>query len=453
MAIENVNVLGTGPVNAIYPNMASGVDTDTHRVYDYAQMEAEGLEQEVVWEEVLRATSTLPDVFELGMADVVDVGASGMSIPNGCGMKLSGNGQSGTYRFPLLDPLVGTPLAGVDEDLMGRERGQRMRYTEAHYNEMKDGVKTETYGVNFNKIDIYGIYERATAQLSKYWQEVKGRAKREALTQWYNIELTKAGSSAPGQNLNPNWLIAGETNGTAPAWSSTLQTFTNTIGAAMDAAGGTSATGVSAQISLDVLDRFNLEASSNLLMEPLDDGKYLVVLPEPQWYKLTSDTDGQWGGMFTKTAAYPAGMTAFPGEMGTYRDLRIICDKRWASLVATEATGDYTFAIEYVQPGGRAGDSREKGLYTYNQTTGNRVWQLGWLMGKGAYIERMVKDLFYREELQEYGKRKGIGTFMEAGWNLNVIRTDAATGTGPTGFPDYADNRSSAVLAFAATRV
>ncbi len=451
MALEQINKVGTGALDVTYDNMAAGVDVNTHRVYTMDQMDVnEGLDIST-WESTLRLTSTLGDVFETAMANVMELTDKGMSIPDSCGMKLSVGGASSVHRFPLLDPLVGTPRAGTDEDLMGFERGQRMRYTEAYYNEMKDGVMTEQYGVNANKIDHYKMYENAVGQLTKYWAEVKGRAKRECLTQWYNIELTKPGSGVSGQNLNPNWFIAGETNGEIPAWSSTLQTFTNTIGAAMDAAGGTSATGVSAQISLDVLDRISSQVGDNYI-EPLDDGTYIIVIPKPQWYKLTSDTDGQWGGMFTKTAAYATGMKSFPGEMGLYRNLRIVCDDRWASLVATEATGDYSFAIEYVQPGGMQGDSREKGLYTFNgNDAGNRVWQLGWLMGKGAYIERLEKDLFFRNEEQEYGKRKGIGTFMEAGWNLNVIRTD--TGTGATGFPDYADNRSSAVLAFASTRV
>lgn len=451
MALTQLNEMGTGVLDKTYSNMATGVDTATNRTYDLGEMDALALEQQT-WEETLRITSTLKDVFEVGMADVIDVTDKGISIPNGCGMKITAGGASNTHHFPLLDPLVGTPRAGTDEDLLGYERGQRMRYVTAFYNEMKDGVIVEQYGVNYNKVDVYGIYEKATPQLTKYWAEVKGRAKREALTEWFNIELTKAGSSAPGQHLNPNWLIAGETNGTAPAWDSTLQTFTNNIGAAIDAAGGTSGTGVSAQISMDVLDRFQYEAEANLYMEPMDDDTYICVIPQPQWYKLTSVTDGQMGGLWKDITRYTSDDVKFPGEVGTYRNLRIISDTRWASLVVTESAGDYSFSFEYVQPGGRDGDARNKGLYTYNGVdAGNRILQIGWLMGKGAYIERMEKDLFFRNEMQEYEKRKGIGTFMEAGWNLNVIRTD--TGTGTAGFPDFADNRSSAVLAFAATRV
>jgi hypothetical protein len=192
-------------------------------------------------------------------------------------------------------------------------------------------------------------------------------------------------------------------------------------------------------------------------MEPMDDGTYVAVIPISQWYKLSGLTDGQMGGLWQAVNRYKDDFS-FPGEVGMYRNIRIVKDERWASLVVTGTT-TASFAIEYVQPGGRDGDSREKGLYTYTGEaagagTGNRVWQLGWLMGKGAYIERMEKDLFFRNEMQEYEKYKGIGTFMECGWNLTVIRTDSATDGGSGGlFPDYADNRGSAVLAFAATRV
>jgi hypothetical protein len=182
MALENTPFIGTGVIDKIYPNMKGGVDTATNRPYNMDQMDVDdGLEQKTFWETTLRMTSVLNDVFESSLTEVAGVTGKGLSIPNSIGIKLTGQGQSGTYTFPILDPLVGSPRAGTGENLMGYERGQRMRYTSAYYNEIKDGVIQDTYGVNYNKIEIFGMYQQITSQLNNFWKEVKGRMKREAL--------------------------------------------------------------------------------------------------------------------------------------------------------------------------------------------------------------------------------------------------------------------------------
>ncbi len=452
--MSNYPKLGTGTVSKIYPNMDAAVTTSTPRPYDLPQMDATALQKEA-WADGVKVLNTLDDIFEVGMSDVkVTYANEGVSLPGSIGMKLQSGGANITHTFPVLNPLLGSVISGTDNDLVSHEMGQDLSYFTAYYAEEKAGVMTEQYGIKFNQVNEFAIYQKATNQLSKLFAETSGRQKRECLTQYYNIELNSAGSgvASKGQHYNPNWMIANSTDVVAgkvdgngmPIWSSNKETFGNNIGTALDAA-ATGTNGVNANISIRMLDKFSALAHEKYI-EPTEDGKFIIVLPLPQWYKLSAILAGQMGEVWTSVNRYGAGAPTFPGEVGTYRDLRIIADERWASLVTTESTGTYSHTFEYVQPGGAAADGREKGLYTYTGSAGDRIWQLGWLCGKSAYIERVEKELFFKEEEQEYGKRKGIGAFTERGCNLTVIRKGAETGT--AGFPDVADNRGSAVLAF-----
>ena len=446
--MATIPFIGTGTLaaNSAFPNapfipadMAGGVNGATARPYTMNDMNVDdGLEQKIFWETTLRMTSVLNDVFESSLTEVAGVTGKGMTIPNSIGIKLTGQGQSGTYTFPILDPLVGTPRAGTGENLMGFERGQRMRYTSAYYNEVKDGVIQNTYGVEYNKIEIFGMYQQITSQLNNYWKEVKGRMKREALVEWTNTENTKAGGAIAGKHLNPNWIVAGTP--TKPTWSATLATFTENVADALEA--GAAGSGV---LDIAMLDRIQYEAESSYI-EPLDDGTYTLVIPTPQWYKLSAVATNTLGGLWKDTRAYSDGTITFPNEVGMYRKLRIIPDDRWVGVVVGGGDGTWSLTFEYVQPGGKAGDTRNKGKYAVGS---NKAFQLGFLLGKGAFIERVVKDLFFKEEETEYGKYKAMGSFMEYGCTLNVIRTDANT----SGFPTVADNRGSFVVAFPAATI
>jgi len=186
----NVPEVGTDSVAAIYPNMASEVTVDTKRVYSQEDMDvATALRKDTI-ADAAKVLNTLNDVFEKGMSDVHQSYANeGITLPDSMSMKLTSGGANVSATFPVIDALLGGVLAGTANDLTGNELGQRIRYFQAYYNEMKAGVVVEQYGVEFNKMDPFGVYAKATNQLAKLYSETKGRARRECLTQWYNKEL------------------------------------------------------------------------------------------------------------------------------------------------------------------------------------------------------------------------------------------------------------------------
>lgn len=420
------------------------------------------------WEDTLQLLSTSNDIFEQGMSDTIGVyGNEGVSLPDSIGMRISSGGDKTKHTFMVLDPLPGLPGAG-NESLLGNEKGQNQRQFNAFYNEVKDGISVLQYGVDYNYKNAFGMFERATGQLAKYWSETKGRMKRECLVEVYNRELSDNNPALSGtydagtngtQGLNPNWII----NGVDPVAANADLTDDAVTADGLPVIAGaddfeTATSNLCRAITtndfagsyLAFLDTISFMAEDTLMLEPLADGerKYILSIPYPVWYKYTAlNTDNTFGAFFTKVADYPEGTDTYAGEMGSYRNLRIVPDNRWpgfeVSQAPTVASGVYDdegqYTTTYVLPGNE--DDRDKSVY--DSDTSNFVGQLGLLMGKSSYIERMEKDLHFKYEIQDYESKKGIGTFMEVGYNLMLIRKD--------GQP--VENRNSAVVFFNGIRV
>lgn len=456
--MANLATIGSGDINATYAGntgvfgpKGNEVNNfgDATRPYDIATQEATALIQQS-WEQDLRILSTTDDVFETSMTDVEGSYATkGLSIPNSIGVRLTAGGQNSVHTYPVLNPLTGKPISGTGS-LLGNEKGQSMRFVRAFYNEVKDGVAVQTYGVGYNYDNAFRMYEKVTTQLTKYWAETRGRMKRQALVEWYNEEVlidNPVIADGTELHLNPNWFIVGSSvvdgktddNG-VPLWDEDRAVFADRVGAAIeegfDDAGGAT--------TLAYFDKISFFAHEYLI-EALEDGTYVVTVPMPVWYNLTSLTsEGGFGKFFTDVTAYPQGTDTYKGEMGRYRDLRIIPDERWVGAVVTPETapaeGDADVSLTYKMPGNE--DPRDKSAYADD----NIVAQLGFLLGKGAFIERMEKDLHFKYDVQNYEQNKGIGTFMEVGFNLTIVRNDGDF------YPEYAENRGSAVLAFPSVR-
>ena len=532
MAATYDKAIGTEPIPAadLPSGMDGAVDVNTYRDYNLGEMDvADGLHK-FSWDDSLRTLATLNDVLDMSMSETVDLYANkGLSIPDAIGIKVQAGGASITHTWPVIDPYVGGTRAGINEDVQGFEKGHRLRYINAYFNEVGMGVVTAEYGIEANRVNAYGVYDSVNQRVAKFWAEIKGRMKREALTQIYNRELVKPGSTGSysagvTQGYNPNWFIANATanlksgrgtydvlnetgiditapieintgvtgvaSGTAvlgdgtvigvqtvdgvlyvndatdegiaeaaaavalaasddatdgygmPIYTSTLADFEDNILTALNDSGSTT----DGNLSTAYLDKVAFLAHEKLI-EPLDDGTYVAIVPEPQWFSISALT-GDLGSLWTSVARYNDSQkaVAFPGETGMYRNIRIVPDSRYATFsVAGTVAIPGAVTLGYQEPGGAQGDNRTRGLWA--DADGSLNYQLGWLCGKGAYIERMEKDLFYREELQNYGKKKGLGSFMECGYNLTLIRTDSAT----AGQADYVENRGSAVLAFSST--
>jgi hypothetical protein len=459
-------------------NLVKDFGTTTATPYGLATQDvAEGLTQNS-WDQKLEILSTENDILDFSIGDTEGNYYDGkITLPNSIIMTLTAGAANAVHTFPVANPLVGRPLAGT-ADLLGHEKGQSQRYINCFYNEVKDGVAVTKYGVAYNYDNAFNLYEQATPQLTKYWGETKGRMKRQCLVEQFNEEIfvnNPVTLPFSDTHYNPNWLPFGDAtdaqvwSGFVPGGTPTPATpttsvdgdgmplytpvkadFMDNIATALIEGAGT---GV---IDITYFDKISFYASERLI-ERID-GKYYVMVPKPVWYEYTK-LNKDWGTYFQKVSTFEGGTNRYDGEMYEYRDLVICPDNRYVSMAITGKVGDaandtaLAAAITYKEPGNE--DNRVKtpydGTIGGDTTVTGADFMLGAVLGKSAVIERKEKELHYKYDVQNYQQNEGIGTFMEVGYNLRVIRTDAHDAG--SGYPTNAENRGSMILAFPNTIV
>jgi hypothetical protein len=447
MSATNINQVGSYVNIADYPVQGS-IANSTVRPYTLDGLDVDSALVLDAIETKLRLEATLDEVFvDLG-SDVVFTGKK-VSIPDACILRLK-TPQKGarTQTIPFLKPLKGSGRYGTDEKLPGYERNQGIKVLKAYYNEYCQGMSGEEWGVNFNDVNKFGLYDQIQPSLSRWFKEEHGKHYREALLQTYSTPLTKTGTALT-QNWNPNWFIANLDPASQPAYNYTgyadlvtmNDTFTINIGTAMaaDDTGGTA--GVNANVSLDYLLALDHFAQNNKRIEPIEIGgkkSYVVLLPSSQYYKLLSTNNGQLGSVWQNVSALSQEEQNFPGIIGRVKSLVIVEDQRYPTIEFDQYTTGMGVTLEYVEPGNC--DDRNK--VVYNAST-NMAWDIGFLMGKAAIVDWEVTPLHFEFERQNYGQLYGKGAFIERGIQLACFDTDTASG-------GYKENFGSIVLAFTA---
>jgi len=455
MASENPIIPGTSPVAAAeFPSQYTSpgigdIDVNTQRPYSLTESDATALLRDSISTD-LKLIPVPRDIFEQSMTDVSASSYKvGVELPNSIGARLTAGGANITDTIPLLNPMVGGLVAG-NLDLEGLEDGQTFRYVKVYYQEQQLGVATLTFGVKFNTLDIYGTFGMSLPQLKTKYREIKGRQKRECLINWFPTEMTlnrEDGTGTLTQFPNPNWFIGNAYAATGqayfddakglPEWSGDVNAFAWNIYQTLNIAAG--ADGTAAAVSMDWLDDI-IEAAEANMIEPLEDENYALVLSTSDYNKLSSTSNGMPGSWLESVERYTGGSNpSFVGEVGKYKNLRIVKDNRSPELLITGTNAtDAAITTFFMQPGRE--DDRPKTQYA----SGTLAFNANFLLGKGAYIERVEKDITVRENQQGYGKKKGIGIFEETGFNLNVAVND--TNTGGDERPDVVLNSSSMVV-------
>jgi len=450
--------LGTG--FQTYDSKGNTVSTTANsdtRPYSLDKQKATLLIQDK-FEQQLQMMSTTGDILDTGMADTEDINlGEAATLPDEIGMSVSVGGENRRVTMPVAYPMTGNVNSGTTS-LLGNEKALQQKGRVAYYNEFNDGLVRQKYGVAYNYENAYGLFEKYTAALTKYWAETKCRWKRQCIIEGYNEGLfdnQPAGLFESGFSgdieLNPNWIINGDTSdaGAAvdddgmPIWDNTPATFLENVVDALIAGGDDFDTDADYLMLLDKIDEYT---QSRLQLEKFDDGTYVFAVPLPIYYRLTSlgdadTTNNNFASYFVKVADYAEGTNKYPGEFGMYRNaMRIVPDERWVSLVADNDS--YAMTFEYKMPGNE--DNRERAPYvaTDGETAGDYNFMLGMILGKAAYIERKEKDLHFRYETQDYERFEGVGTFIEVGYNLNFVIDDDG----------LAENRNSAVVALNSVR-
>lgn len=387
----------------------------------------------------LQVESVSDDIFEDLGANVVDAGIEAKMVPDAIFLKLENNTPGArTITIPFLMALSGAPTVGPTTPL-GNEAKQNLKYAQFTYQEYSFAVAYEEWGINKNDMSVYGVFEQIQPQISLYMKELHGERIREALLETNCSVLTGGANPIKTSKWNKNWFVANTDIDSQPVYDTTIQNFTNAIGAAISNAAGSTG----AEISLNNLRALDFYATNVLRITPLQlDGKnsYVVLIPSTQVQKLKSTTEGQLGDIYTGMVRSQGDEMKYTGVLGRVGNLLLIEDQRYPTLDIKYTNPDYTITPGYLKPGND--DLRAKGK---NVDDANKEYNvdIGFLLGKGAVAEMEVTPLHFETEIQDYGRNRGTGAFGESGISLVEYDLD------PTYQDDLSrENYGSIVLAW-----
>ena len=427
-------VLAGGVTNA-------NITTTTARPYSLDTMDVTALRLQAI-DKKLQVESTLGSVFVNLGTDVVFNGKK-VAIPDACVVRMSSIEKGARSQvMPIENPLAGPGRGGTAEPQQGYERTVTLEYMKIYYNEYSQGVMGETWGMNFNDLQLINYYQNEQPRLSKWFAEDEDKQYHEALLQRYSWVLEKTGTELT-KAFNPNWFIANTEFASQPVYSNTAATFAANINNAFEAA-ASGTNGVNANISLDYLLALSYYAENQKRIKPVMIGgkpSYLVLLPAPQYHKLMQVNNGQLGSIWQNVTSLTSEEQNFPGIIGRVLNLVIVADPRYPTITCTNNYANDTFSVAYVEPGNY--DVRNKTVYNVNS---NVAWDIGFLMGAGAIIDWTVTPLHFAKTETEYGKIYGKAAFCERGIQMGVYDTDTASNLNAKQF-------SSIVLAFTGSTI
>jgi len=401
----------------------------------------------------LEMESLLDDIFEDLGSDVVASGQQ-ISVPNAIFMKLEAVPTGARQvTIPMLMALQGNPSIGPGTPI-GKEHTQQLKYATFFYNEYSYAVASTAWGVNYNDMSVYGVFEHIQPQISLYMKEFRGLRIREALLYTHDSVITTNNAFNGANNpftrkaLNKNWFISGVDIADQPGmkYDPHTQSFADIVGTALtDIDAGTPVDAKKHNISLNNLLSLEYFAKNYLRIEPVSmDGKdtYVVLIPSSQAAILKTNESGKLGEIYTAMVRKDADVMEYTGAFGRVGSLLLVEDQRYPTLDATPNG----VSGEFLYPGNE--DARTKA-----PTTGgigvNKKLDCGFLLGKAAVCEWTVRELHFETETQNYGYNKGTGAFGESG--ISIVEYDTNVGWDATASnPNYKEreNTGSIVLAW-----
>lgn len=358
------------------------------------------------------------DVIEK-FAGSVEMLAGKPTVPMSAAVAKIRDSSSTSYILPGTRPLVGSGVVGR-QSAKGNEEELRTMDMQLTANSWGHAVPTEKYGIDFVRQSHLDIYKAARPELQRWYSQMRGWKLRQALIEQFSIEQTAAPTSK-SLNLNRNWLMFDTTSSVKVAtYSSTLATFRSNINTAIGAAGANVKTP-----TMDALLALQEIITTTLNIEPLVIGgkeTYIVLVPSATFRKLVSPAAS---GSFGDYAKYDKADFGLGGvvEFLNYGPMLIIPDNR--AVAFGNNAGSLTFG--YMGPGA-----------TRNISVTGDPYQLGIVLGKGALYEYEQEALHWEEDVDNYGRDKGIGMFTTASWTLGQWYDSVDT--------TQVINKSSAVL-------
>jgi len=342
------------------------------------------------------------------------------SMPNAVVIKFDLKGKRAGV-MTMLKKISGAGVTGRDV-LIGNEQDQDTREQLVVANDVAQAIGTEQYGIDANEKSPYGLLPMVQPQLTDWMKEIRGQYMRQAALQKYSVNLTVAPHSLT-QAWNENILVKNVVMTSAAANdqpdyqnSASAAAYLEEIGDALNAAGTTAASNWDVRF----LNRMIYWATVVKKIEPLDNGKYLVLVPSRQATLLKDpQATTSIAGLFINSNVLEFSNVGKDQYLGDFGPLMLFEDPRAPIVKMTGADGSWALTAYYKG----AGDDDDRAGVT------GSVYDAGFLFGKGAIIEGEYESAHFEDELQNYGKIKGIGIAAGFGFQRSVWLNDSTSET------------------------
>lgn len=418
-----------------------------------ATLGVEGI-RKIVYDKKLRENSIRPSVWTVLKTalkvdkNIVNVSKSGVFMTVDSAGAMSG-GQSARVAMRL--PLSAAPQMGTAETVLGNEESTRLLFTDAHYNEIKKGVKMWNWGYNANDVKYLNLNETVDPALAEYMAELRDLRIHQALCLRRSEELTKAPVSL-AQTLNPNWIIPNLDDASFPVWDKTDPTVTNgaadsdgyysartysgatsfveNVATSIMAASGTG-TAAKNLMNIDALFMADDYARDILMIEPtMVDGVPTIVLLVPTRVKswmLNPNKSGSLGEYMKSVADYKdPSRPMIPMEFGRIGNFLLVENPRSPTLTIGGTAGSYTSKFGFVCPGNN--DDRNNLAWANTSGATNYVHDLVIGVGANAIMEFLMDPLNTKlREATEYDQIIGRAAYLGEGLQLPFWDKDSGS--------------------------
>lgn len=373
--------------------------------------------QQRFWNSKLQMESVVADPLQMFEGQYND---KTKQMPNGIKIHVDLKGKRSAV-LTLLKRLSGAGVTGRST-LIGNEVDQDTREVIVYANELRHAVNSEQYGIDANEKSPYRLLEAIQPQLSFWLGEMKGKYQREALVEHYSTNLTVAPISKT-KTLNENILVKNVnmilTGANQADYSATANNaaYIEDVGDALNAAGTTSA----ALWDVTFLSRIQYWATVQKKLVPLDNGRYVVLVPSRQaaFLKDPQNTESLFAVFKDAHIVELSKQWGMDQYLGSFGKLDMFEDPRAPVFDLTGSDGSWAIAVKYKS----AGDDDTR------TSTSGTVFDVGMILGKGALIETEYEAPHFEDEVQDYNMIKGIGIATGFGYQSTVFYNDATSET------------------------
>ena len=390
------------------------------------------------WDPLLQTKSVLHDIYT-NLEGIYNTDLK--AIPESTVMVIKEKFVDGNKVIvTLLMPDSGEGVFGLDQRI-GQEHTYSTKAMTIYRGQFSWPVITEAYGMHYLDQKYLGIFKKMIARTSIADKEQQGIEIRQAIVNRWGESLYLGNNNDTASlctpRLNENIFICGGSDAIQPTFNGASEAaWPNAIGQALIASGqyGTINGAWSAvptkSSTIGAADLTNL---SNRLVDMLIDPLSLPDVAGGKGYMLVLSkeaaafaSDPAWktncGSLYTDIARMPnLQKMNWPGLLGFYKDIGICVDVRSPTFTMSGNAGSGTLAItpNYV----RHGTTNNR-----NKTAATGI-DVGIVLGKGAYWKSYPESVHLEEQLDDYGRDKGVASCCVRSYG-RVVYDQASPTTG-----------------------